>query len=132
MNKANSTSAIIRFYTYLDRRNLALLCKELLRPLLEYGNLVCSPYLKGIGKSEAMQHQVIKIIPALKVLPYKKKLTILARGKWLKYLHGINKVTTHFLPLAENRRTSGQFIEGVVNCQNSRDKGPLEGNSACG
>ena len=46
VNKANSTLGIIkRSYTYLDRQNLALLYKALVRPLLEYGNLVWSPYL---------------------------------------------------------------------------------------
>ena len=56
VNKANSTLGMIRrSYTYLDRQNL--LYKALVRPLLEYGNLVWSPYLKGdIEKLEAVQH----------------------------------------------------------------------------
>ena len=48
VNKANTTLGIIRrSYTYLDRQNLALPCIALVCPLLEYGNLVWSPYLKG-------------------------------------------------------------------------------------
>ena len=31
-----------------------------------------------------------------------------------KYLHGINKVTTHFLPLAEDRRTRGHSLTKVI------------------
>ena len=122
--KANTTLGIIgRYYTYLDR-NLALLYKALVRPLVEYGNLVWSPYLKGdFEKLEAVQHRVTRIIPALKELPYQERLKILklpslryrrAGGDMIetyKYLHGINKVPTHFLPLYEDRRTGGHSLK---------------------
>ena len=136
VNEANSTLGIIRrSYTYLDRQHPALLYKALVRPLLEYGNQVWSPYLKGdIGKLEAVQHRAARIIPALKELPYQERLKILklpslryrrARGdriKTYKYLHGINKVSTHFLPLSEDRRTRGhsQEVKIVRNNTNRR------------
>ena len=101
--------------TYLDRQNLALLYKALVRPLLEYGNLVWSPYLKGdIGKLEAVQHLATRIIPSLKELLYQEMVKLLklpslrysrTRGEMIKtykYLHGINKVLTHFFPLSED------------------------------
>ena len=54
------------------------LCKVPVCPLLEYGNLVWSPYLKrDIEKLEAVQHRATRIIPALEELPYQKRLTIL-------------------------------------------------------
>ena len=76
VNKANSILAIIRrTYTYLDRKSLTLLYKALVRPLLEYGNLISSPYLKGdIDKLEAVQHRVTRLIPELKQLPYEERL----------------------------------------------------------
>ena len=125
VNKANTTLGIIRrSYTYLDRQNLALPCIALVCPLLEYGNLVWSPYLKGdIEKLEAVQHRATKIILALKELPYQERLKILnlpslrdrrARGdmtETYKYLHGINKVPTYFLPLSEDRRTRGHSLK---------------------
>ena len=79
VNKANSTLGIIRrSYTYLDRQNLDLLYKALVRTLLEYGNLVWSPYLKDdIEKLEAVQHRATRIIPALKELPYQERLKLL-------------------------------------------------------
>ena len=79
VNKENLTLGIIRrSYTYLDRQNLALLYKALLRPLLEYRDLVWSPYLKGdIDKLEAVQHRATRIIPALKELPYQERLKTL-------------------------------------------------------
>ena len=41
-----------------DKQNLALLYKALVCPLLEYGNLAWSPYLKGdIEKLRAVQHR---------------------------------------------------------------------------
>ena len=108
----------------MNRQNLALLYKALVRPLLEYGNLVWSPYLKGnIEKLEAVQHRATKIIPALKESPYQERLKILklpslryrrARGNMIetyKYLHGINKVSTHFLPFSEDRCTRGHSLK---------------------
>ena len=40
----------------------------MVRPLLEYGNLVCSPYLKG-DIEKAVQPEATRIIPALEELP---------------------------------------------------------------
>ena len=125
VNKANSTLAIIRrSYTYLDRQSLALLYKALVRPLLEYGNLVWSPYLKGDKeKLEAVQHRATRMIPGLKEIPYEERLKILklptlnyrrARGDMIetyKYMHGINKVKTDFLPLSQDKRTRGHTLK---------------------
>ena len=111
INKANSTlGIIIRSYTCLERQNLALLYKTLVRPLVEYGNLVWSPYLgRDIEKYEPelylhsknyhiKRHHIKLKILKLPSLEYRR-----ARGDMIetyKYLHGINKVPTHFLPLA--------------------------------
>ena len=117
----DSTVGIIRrSYRYLDSQNLALLCKALVHPLLEYENLVWSPYFKGDIK---VQHRAARIIPAFKELPYQETLKILklpslryrrARGNIIetdKYLHGINKVPTHFFSLSEDRRTRGHSLK---------------------
>ena len=125
VNKANSTFGIIRrSYTYLGRQNLALLYEALVRPLLEYRNLVWSPYLKGdIEKLEAVQHRATRIIPALKELPYQERMKLLKlpslryrRAKRVmietyKYLNGINKVSSHFHPLSKDRRTRGHSLK---------------------
>ena len=74
-------------------------------------------------KLEAVQHRATRIIPALKELSYQERLKLLkllslryrrARGDMIetyKYLHGINKVSTHFLPLSEDRRTRGHSLK---------------------
>ena len=108
INKANSPlGIIIRSYTCLERQNLALLYKTLVSPLPEYGNLVWSPYLKrDIEQFEPelylhyhiKRHHIKLKILKLPSLKYRR-----ARGDIIetyKYLHGINKVLTHFLPLA--------------------------------
>ena len=59
-----------------------------------------------------MQHRATQIIPALKVLPYEERLKILARGEMVEvFSWHKQKVLSHFLPSAENRRTSGQIIK---------------------
>ena len=77
-----------------------------------YGHLILKVILE---KLEAVQHRATRIIPALKEQPYQKKLKSLklpslryrrAGGDMIetyKYLDGINKVPTHFLPLSEDR-----------------------------
>ena len=74
-------------------------------------------------KLEAVQHRATRIIPALKELPYLERLKLLklpslryrrARGEMIetyKYLHGINKVSTHLLSLSEDRRTRGHSLK---------------------
>ena len=95
ISEEEQTDSIISgSYTYLDRQNLTLLYKALVRPLLEYGNLVWSPYLKGdIETLEAVQHLATRIIPVHKELPYQERLKILklpslryrrARGDMIK------------------------------------------------
>ena len=54
---------------------LNLYC-TLVRPILEYGGVILSPHLKKhINKLEAVQRRATKLIPAMKYLSYKQRLT---------------------------------------------------------
>ena len=50
--------------------------RTLVRPILEYGGVIWSPHLKKhINKLEAVQRRATKLIPAMKYLSYKQRLT---------------------------------------------------------
>ena len=70
------------------------LCKALIRPLIEYGNAVWSPYLRrNINKIENIQRNYSKNITGMKHLDYEARLRAL------------------MLPSLEYRRVRGDMIE---------------------
>ena len=76
IKKANGILRIIRkSFALLDSINLPLLYKSLVRPHLEYGNVVWGPYFKEDVKAvERVQRMVTKWIPRLKDMTYEDRL----------------------------------------------------------
>ena len=76
INKANSIMGIIRrTFTYLDEQTFLKLYKALVRPHLEYGNVIWSPsFKKDIKSIENVQKRATKQIPGLRDLSYQERL----------------------------------------------------------
>ena len=78
-NKANKLLGMIRrAFTHIDKDNMSMLYKSLVRPHLEYGHAIAYPRLK---KSElileSIQRRATRIIPELKGLEYEDRLKAL-------------------------------------------------------
>jgi len=118
VNKANQLLGLVRrSFTYMDGELMKLLFTSIIRPHLEYGNVVWHPYLrKDIDKIEAVQHRATRMIPGMDKFPYEERLRMLdlpipslayrrTRGDAIevyKYLHGIYKTDCKsMLPLHE-------------------------------
>jgi hypothetical protein len=95
VNKANRLVGLIRrSFNFLDAKNFSLIFKAIVRPTLEYGQVVWSPYQEGlINKIENIQRRATKMLPGLKKLDYEERLKILN------------------LPTLESRRKRGDLIE---------------------
>ena len=74
VNKANRLLDLIRrSYEHLDAESMKLLFVALVRPHLEFGNVVWSPRLEKDKKLvEGVQCRATKIIPGLKDLMYEQ------------------------------------------------------------
>ncbi len=102
IKKANRKLAMIkRSFTYLDGKMVVQLYTSLIRPILEYGNVVWSPHLqKHITSIEAVQHRETRLVPGLAEYDYETRLSKLKlpslsfrrmRGdmvKMYKFCHG--------------------------------------------
>ena len=95
ISKANQMVGIIkRSFSYLDKEIFLKLYKAMVRPHLEYGNLIWHPYLKRQSVAiERVQRRATKILSECKQLPY---------GERLKYLE---------LPSLKSRRLRNDLIE---------------------
>ena len=95
VNKANQMLGIIkRSFTYLDRDMFLRLYKGLVRPHLEYANIIWHPTFKRQSVMlENVQRRATKILNEIKDLEYKERL------KYLK------------LPSIKHRQTRGDLIE---------------------
>jgi hypothetical protein len=76
VNKANRILGMIRAsYTYIDCGIMKQLFKGLVRPYLEYGNVVWSPqYLKDARLVENVQRRATRLVPGMKGLDYEERL----------------------------------------------------------
>ena len=76
INKANSMLAIIkRTFEYLDQKIFLRLYMAMVRPHVEYANIVWYPhYRKDIEAVESVQRRATKLLPELRTLPYKDRL----------------------------------------------------------
>ncbi len=76
VKKANKKLAMIRrTFVHLDRKMLVQLYTSLVRPLLEYGNVIWSPHLQNhIKQLEGVQHRATKMLSSLANLPYEERL----------------------------------------------------------
>ena len=95
INKANSILALIsRSFEYMDKFTFLKLYTALVRPHIEFANVIWHPYLKkDIDSIERVQMRATKLIPELRDLPYIDRL------KKLK------------LPTLAHRRTRGDAIQ---------------------
>ena len=97
---------IKRRYTFLDKDNLLCPYKAIVRPILEYGVTIWSPYRKGdIDAVESVQRRATRILPELRGLDYEARLRSLQlptltyrrlRGDVINvytYIHGIYRLT---------------------------------------
>ena len=71
IKKANSILGLIkRSFSVLDENTLPRLYKSMVRPHLEYGNVIWGPHYKDDMKAiEKVQKRATKIVPSLKNLP---------------------------------------------------------------
>lgn len=76
VKKANSALGLIKkSFAFLDDEIMSLLFKSLVRPHLEYGNVIWGPFYKGDSeKVERIQRRATKVPPGLRSLPYGERL----------------------------------------------------------
>ena len=94
IKKANSVLASIkRTIRYMDKSVFTMLYKSIVRPILEFCGAVWNPHLvKQIKSIESVQRRATKLVPNIKHLSYKDRLTALK------------------LPTLEYRRKRGDMI----------------------
>jgi ribonuclease P/MRP protein subunit RPP40 len=94
ITKAYKVLGVIkRSFSYLDEEVMTNLYKTLVRPHLEYGNLIWYPSITQSADIERVQRRATKMIPTLKGLNYEDRL------KRLK------------LPTLKHRRKRGDIIQ---------------------
>ena len=75
VSKANQLLGLLkRTFSYMDSDLMRLLFTSVIRPHLEYANVIWHPYLKkDIDLIERVQHRATKIVPSLSQLPYEER-----------------------------------------------------------
>ena len=120
-SKANRLVGLIRrSFSYLDGKMLTQLFKAIVRPHIEYANVVWSPqYAKDATLIENVQRRATRLVPELRGLEYEERLRALKlpsllyrrwRGDLIeayKYLHNVYRVKNSLLPLSDNTNTRG-------------------------
>ena len=76
VKKANSALGLVKkTFANLDDKNFPLLYKSLVRPHLEYGNVIWGPFYKGDEEQvERVQRRATKAVGRLSTQPYKDRL----------------------------------------------------------
>ena len=128
INKANKMLGIIkRSFSYLDSDMLIRLYKALVRPHLEYCNVIWSPLLKRQSVSiEKVQRRATKLITNIRDLNYGQRLAALGlpslkfrrlRGDLIQCYKIINKIDDvdvnnffHFLPHSLTRNSANKVF----------------------
>ena len=79
VSKANQLVGLIkRSFTHIDKTFMTKLYKAIVRPHLEYANVIWHPiYKRQIELLERVQRRFTKLIPSIKDLPYTERLKIL-------------------------------------------------------
>ena len=125
VEKANKLLGLLRRgFTMLDSYSMSTLYKAIIRPHLEYGNVVWHPRYKGDEEQlESVQRRMSKLIPDLKNLDYVQRLKSLklpslyyrrARGDMIecfKYMSDIYNVPGDLLPRADSTNTRGHSLK---------------------
>ena len=75
VNKASRLLGLVKAtFTWLDEITVPRLFTAMVRPHLEYGNVIWSPrYLTDSKEIEIIQRRATKLVPSLKVLPYEEE-----------------------------------------------------------
>ena len=76
VNRANRLIGLIKHaFSYLEEETLLVLYKTLIRPILDYGNIVWFPMLKkDIRVVENVQRRLTRLLPELSDLSYEERL----------------------------------------------------------
>ena len=76
VNKANEIMGFIRrTFVFLDKYNFNLLCKSLVRPHIEYSNIVQSPFRNAdINLIQNVEKRATRVIPEIDKLDYQERL----------------------------------------------------------
>ena len=129
ISRANQVLGLIRrAFTYIDKQMFLNLYKAMVRPLLEYGNLIWCPYLKRQSAAiERVQRRATKILPACKDMTYTERMNYLnlpslkarrLRGDLIemyKIYNGLTdiKLENHFTPSKSNitRNKQGKLFK---------------------
>lgn len=141
VKKANQILGLIRrTFTYMDSKLMKQLFTALVRPHLEYGNVVWHPYLKkDIELIEGVQHRATRMVPGLAKLAYEERLRIMnlpslvyrrIRGDGIevyKYVHGIYQVDSEEI-LPRNKTTGVSTRGHSLKLQKRGSKGQLRAN----
>jgi hypothetical protein len=122
VSKANQILGLIRrSFDFIDKQSLTYLYKGLVRPHLEYGNVVWSPlHKKDATLLENVQRRATKLAPEVAELEYEERLRALKlpslmyrrlRGDLIeayKLTHGFYNVDVEsYLPRSTEERTRG-------------------------
>ena len=118
VSKGNQVLGLIkRNFDYLDKDSLVLLYKALVRPHLEYGQSIWSPFLTNEQRLiEKVQRRATKLLPGIKNLPYAKRLKILnlpslnyrrIRGDMIQVYTILQNENQTLLKLNTDNRTRG-------------------------
>lgn len=120
--KATQMLALVRrSFCNLDTFMLPLLYKAMVRPVLEYGNIIWGPFSKlDQKKVERVQRRATRLVESLRALPYQERLRALRlpslyhrrrRGDMVavyQLLHGGMSIPAeNFLTRSTSRRTRG-------------------------
>ena len=123
--KSNKLLGIIRrSFVHLDEDTIRLLFKGIVRPVLEYGQAVWSPFKLGEQKRlESVQRRATRMIPGIRHLSYSKRLRRLSlpslshrrkRGDMIdvyKYLHGHYRTKFDMFCRNSGGRTRGHSMK---------------------
>jgi len=76
VQKANGVLSLInKSFEYITKDTLPVLYKALVRPIIEYGNIVWGPFFnQDIKRIESIQRRATRIVPSLAALPYVERL----------------------------------------------------------
>ncbi len=97
ISKANRVLGIIRrSFKYVDKDMMLTLYKSLIRPHLEYGNVIWNPKLKRTIRSlEAVQRRATRMVPELKNLSYEERLCHLSLPSLVYRRHRADMIQTY-------------------------------------
>ena len=126
VKKANQLVGIIkRSFSHLDKENFVNLYKTIIRPHLEYANVIWHPMLKRQKLAiEAVQRRATKIVPEMRNLSYPDRLKYLnlpsikyrqLRGDLIqtyKIIHNIDNINSHdFFTLSTYESTRNSTLK---------------------